>query len=1390
MRSVGNKLGAILFFAGVLTLSAAAWSATPRGKVSLSERTERLADLVDTAVPENGRRTLTGLNEDGAVRVQQVDEGYVRNLAAPGKAYFPVRAGGRDAEGVARAFLAAQSDLLLNRTDGVEFVTKRVKTLGAYSFVRMGQRYKGVPVWGAETVVQVFGTRGVSYVASDLMRDTSVLDSGALSTQPSIDAARAIELAVAALADLRKPETLEAETPELVIYEPSVLKMPGESHLVWKMDVVGRDGDNFRYCVLVDAHTEEIVLKFSQERNYLRRDVYDAQNNYFDPTTTFYGVPERFEGGLPSLVTDVNRMYDYLGDSYNFYQNHYGRDSINDKGMTLSTTVRYRFDTGPNAAWDGRRIWAWAGYVCDDVIGHEYTHGITQYESNLIYLSESGALNEAFSDIWGEWIDLTNGRGKDSPAFRWEIGEELPTGAIRSMKDPGKYANTFPEIGIPLPLPDRYNSPYWYYGTGDLYGVHHNMGVGDKLAYLLTDGETFNNYEIKGLGIDTAAQLFWVVQSSLLTEASDYQDLFPALLQAGRYLGLDLQNITRACMAVEIVPSYSMTAFKITYSGCDVEVVDGVSLFVENCTSKASVNIQKISRFPSNVQLTNNSDFIKPGLIYMASETMPLVKVQGSLRRFQTQARIFSLEASGTIDTLVASETNIGSISAAAIRSLSISDQLPGPRTVTSILANGNPVPDAFKTITVNLKGVTLKKLDVPYQSAVINASTRKVQEQGVIVYIARADLGGVNVGDSLTATATGANVVGDMVARGTIKKVAATPITYTREGVSRTYGGFIGDPEGDLLYTNEERVLMSIWDHQVWIAGGEKGWPGQSSSVLVGTVSAPLGILAYVVAGYDQYPEFPTFAGKVGVLSTKTSAAGSQGLWGIMGKNAATTAKLVGDPTAFVSQRIRLYETLQELPPDNDNVAGARAVSGVDGLAYGANVWATAELSEPDHAGLPAFQSVWWRWTAPKDMRVTFTTQGSKFHSVLSVYSGSAPSNLVAVSHLDTSNDEYSAIHFVAESGKSYLICVDGNPGLSDAEVGSRNSRGAGQGMIQLQWKPAVAPGNDNFADATDLGVSAGTLVGTNNLASRETGEPDHAGVHGSASVWYSITLDSASNLVVSTAGSTFDTLLAAYTGTAVNDLTLVPGATSENDNAAAAMLTSEITFTAQAGITYYIAVDGKPGNDMGTVQLTWSARPVNDDFVDALPIQGSAGWAVGSNVNATLEPDELNAALGIASSVWWRFTAPTTSATVPMVFSTQGSSFDTVLLVYTGPSVDRLDLVAINDDVTTMPILLTWSQVSVPMTAGQTYMICVCGLNELEIGSIALSWQTGAAAALQSVEKAANREDLPVYQPQRHNAVGDLQVQNAKLRLWYRAQCLMLSLNKAREGSGALGR
>ena len=162
----------------------------------------------------------------------------------------------------------------------------------------------------------------------------------------------------------------------------------------------------------------------------------------------------------------------------------------------------------------------------------------------MIYQDASGAINESFSDIWGEFIDLGNGAGTDTAGVRWDIGEDLPNGRLRSMSNP-------PDEGDP----DRLGSPLYYNGTADDGGVHRNSGVNNKLAFLLTDGQSFNGQTVYGLGIARVADLYYEVQTGLLTAGADWQDLYQALRQAAVNLGWntdDRNNLYRACVAVEI----------------------------------------------------------------------------------------------------------------------------------------------------------------------------------------------------------------------------------------------------------------------------------------------------------------------------------------------------------------------------------------------------------------------------------------------------------------------------------------------------------------------------------------------------------------------------------------------------------------------------------------------------------------------------------------------------------------------------------------------------------------------------------------------------------------------------------------------------------------------
>jgi hypothetical protein len=149
------------------------------------------------------------------------------------------------------------------------------------------------------------------------------------------------------------------------------------------------------------------------------------------------------------------------------------------------------------------------------------------------------------SDVFGEYIDLTNGAGNDTPGVRWYLGEDIPgIGAIRNMANP-------PEFGDP----DRMLSPNYTAdpSEGDGGGVHTNSGVNNKAAYLMADGGAFNGQTIAGLGITKAARIYYTVNNSMLVSGSDYADLANALRQACTNL-IGTDGITAAdCVEVNEV---------------------------------------------------------------------------------------------------------------------------------------------------------------------------------------------------------------------------------------------------------------------------------------------------------------------------------------------------------------------------------------------------------------------------------------------------------------------------------------------------------------------------------------------------------------------------------------------------------------------------------------------------------------------------------------------------------------------------------------------------------------------------------------------------------------------------------------------------------------------
>ncbi|HEY3103910.1 MAG TPA: M4 family metallopeptidase [Pyrinomonadaceae bacterium] len=216
-----------------------------------------------------------------------------------------------------------------------------------------------------------------------------------------------------------------------------------------------------------------------------RRTIYDAKNGM-----TLPGKLVRGEGGPKSADRSVNEAYDGSGKTYDFYLKAFQRNSIDDRGMRLDSTVHYRRNFN-NAFWNGQQMVYGDGdgqifqrfTKSIDVIGHELTHGVTQYEAELLYQNQPGALNEHFSDVFGsllkQYVKQQTAKQAD-----WLIGEgifapRIHGVALRSMKAPGTAYND-PIIGRD---PQPAHMKNYVKTTSDNGGVHINSGIPNRAFY-------------------------------------------------------------------------------------------------------------------------------------------------------------------------------------------------------------------------------------------------------------------------------------------------------------------------------------------------------------------------------------------------------------------------------------------------------------------------------------------------------------------------------------------------------------------------------------------------------------------------------------------------------------------------------------------------------------------------------------------------------------------------------------------------------------------------------------------------------------------------------------------------------------------------------------------
>lgn len=332
-------------------------------------------------------------------------------------------------------------------------------------------------------------------------------------------------------------EELKAFSTILYVFQKGLIQGHNDGHyLVYEIEI--RNDLDVREFLYIDAQNGTLVEQFTGIAHAIDRILYEGTTS-----TTTWQEGDAFPGALDQWQQNEINVAEH---TYNFFNNAFGYTSFDGADGQMQTVNNSTAFTCPNAQWTGTLTRYCTGTASDDVVAHEWGHAYTQYTSGLIYAWQSGAMNESYSDIWGETIDLLNNyedAGEDfslrtgcTSSDRWRMGEDASGfgSPIRDMWDPTCNGD-----------PGKVTDGQFRCGTGDNGGVHTNSGIPNHAYALLVDGGTYNGQTINGLGFTKSAHIFWRAQSTYLTATSDFSILADALeASCADLTGINLQGLS------------------------------------------------------------------------------------------------------------------------------------------------------------------------------------------------------------------------------------------------------------------------------------------------------------------------------------------------------------------------------------------------------------------------------------------------------------------------------------------------------------------------------------------------------------------------------------------------------------------------------------------------------------------------------------------------------------------------------------------------------------------------------------------------------------------------------------------------------------------------------
>lgn len=527
----------------------------------LSDTHEHSAQTALNAMPESEREKKYLMAESMGIPIDKLVfnfsyRGYLRGISGIDVA-IPTSMDSRMlSEDCALLFIEQYKDLFGIRSPREELTVRKKKMdSSGQNVVYFDQKIDGLPIFGNSLLVRLTQDNELSGL------DGLLLPSAAY----SFDATSVVlmEDAIQIAESNEIPFELTGDSSAtLGVFDPEVfLDSQEDPSLAWKV-VVHTEGPH-EWAYFIDAADGSILLIYDEIRRDYPFEVYWTNNTTNMPGTLIYrNSPYYYYGSTPGTSYEI-----FLGAYWTrkYYMDRHDRDGYDD-GQAIpayhrqSTTSDYDQASPPNDAnafWHTGILRAGFGSnaACNDIVGHEITHGVDQFEANLNYSGQSGALCEAFSDFFGELIEKYSMGTAD-----WMQGTPSPYTTcfpIRKLSDPENPPTCPPGYGGMC----HYSSSHWnnYDASYESEFPHYNMGIGTKSGWLLgrepsQGAATFAGVTVTGIGEQKAGSVWYDVLCNRLSSSSKYTQFRTAIEQSAWTIlnSSDAQQADRSVRAVGI----------------------------------------------------------------------------------------------------------------------------------------------------------------------------------------------------------------------------------------------------------------------------------------------------------------------------------------------------------------------------------------------------------------------------------------------------------------------------------------------------------------------------------------------------------------------------------------------------------------------------------------------------------------------------------------------------------------------------------------------------------------------------------------------------------------------------------------------------------------------